>query len=203
MTLRVLVVGSCVTRDVFATFGADDGVDLAGYFARTSLASAFAERSNARYDPARESSPFRRRMVEADLTKVLSTGLTDVAWDLLVVDLIDERFDLIVDGSGGVATRSNELLTGYTASSEDRIVQSGSAEHFERWTAGFQRFVEIVEASSRSADVRINAPRWATVLEDGTPLPSANLEYIARSNLYQDRLVGQAQASSGWPVWSY
>ena len=69
-SLRVFILGSCVSRDAFSL--PSDGLELVGYFARTSLASAFhpqvAPRSLAQLATAIPSS-FQRRMVQADLDK--------------------------------------------------------------------------------------------------------------------------------------
>ncbi len=203
MTLRVLVLGSCVTRDVFAIHADSTDVQLSGYIARTSLGSAFAQRSGAKYDKAREASAFRRRMVEIDMSKQAAGLIGSDSWDVLVLDFVDERFDLVVDAGGGIATVSSEFRTGYVPSREDTFVSSGTTMHFELWRRGLEELASLLARTGKEGQVRINAPAWASGLEDGSVFQNSSAEYILRGNAYQMRLVEEAQRVLNCDVWTY
>ncbi|WP_139784771.1 DUF6270 domain-containing protein [Roseovarius sp. A-2] len=93
MADRIFILGSCVTRDPFATVPND--YSLAGYFCRSSLGSAFAEKpfelSLAQLDPEGVLvSNFQKRMVQCDLQKNIARQLSKLdQTDTVIVDLVD------------------------------------------------------------------------------------------------------------------
>src|SRR5690606_12983426 len=106
--VRVLILGSCVTRDAFARLPEGSPLVVAEYFARSLLASATHPVEVTGVDLDRISSPFQRRVVEWDLTGAFMDALAGgVEWDVLVYDPIDERFDMYEQPAGGRATRSS------------------------------------------------------------------------------------------------
>lgn len=165
---RVLIVGSCVSRDAFALMESSS-LSLFKYIARSSLASAtqavvaggelLASLSNI-------ASPWQRRMVEFDLTRKLPKILTDDdSFDVVLLDLIDERFALSVL-NGTVFTVSNEFrCTGYPLASATLLAY----DHHERmrlWKEGAARFMAL----ARPERVVLNKAFWATHASDGTQL---------------------------------
>jgi hypothetical protein len=100
----VAIFGSCVSRDLFE--GARLRASLGHYGARSSVISAVA--SPVAIDPARVviSSEWQRRCVLADFGKTFFASLEDTHPDWLVIDLIDERFDVLC-ASGSFVTRSS------------------------------------------------------------------------------------------------
>jgi hypothetical protein len=100
----VAIFGSCVSRDLF-----EDGrlrPSLGHYGARSSIISAVA--TPVPIDPARVviSSEWQRRCVLADFGKTFFASLEETRPDWLVIDLIDERFDVLCT-SGSFVTRSS------------------------------------------------------------------------------------------------
>lgn len=94
--MRLAIWGSCVTRDVFEVGAHPFELD---YHARTSWVSqaSMSQPSPVLTPPG---SGFGERMVREDLTKEIVADLVASQPDLLVVDLIDERFDVVqVKGS--------------------------------------------------------------------------------------------------------
>jgi hypothetical protein len=100
----VAIFGSCVTRDLFEDAGLRPS--LGHYGARSSVISAVA--APVALDPARVviSSEWQRRCVLADFEKTFFASLEQARPDWLVVDLIDERFDVLCAG-GSFVTRSS------------------------------------------------------------------------------------------------
>ena len=173
---RIHLYGSCVSRDAFE-FAKHDFV-LAGYIARSSLASAFDNHMpppDIAAETGNIASGFQRRMVHWDLSRHAATLLNETQSDAVLLDLIDERFSLL-DVDGALVTLSVEFSrTGYKADPE-RIIASGSDDHLAAWRRGVHAFFSNVDARK----VIVNRVRWATHDSDGEPLEKQ--EWIARNN---------------------
>lgn len=194
----VFIVGSCVTRDAFELAG--HGYTIVDYVARSSFACSMLGEpfpfGMAALDKQGEvKSNWQRRMVEIDLSRGLRSRLQKVpnpADTLLVVDFIDERFNLY-SLRGALATGSVELQrTGI----EDNIpgitcIRAGTDQHFALWRDGFRAFVARARALGMTPIV--NRARWASASQDGTPFREP-ADYIAASNRYLDRLYAAADA---------
>jgi hypothetical protein len=171
---RVFILGSCVSRDAFRV--PDHGFELAGYIARTSLASAFiatpAPPSMIEAADAIESK-FQRRMVQMDLGKRAAATLRKGGFDFLLLDLIDERFNLARFGGSdripALVTLSKEFsrVCGWGGP----ILVPGSPQYMAAWRRGVGQLLKIVPP----ARILVNRAFWARELEDGTPLPDQAL----------------------------
>ncbi|HEX3004629.1 MAG TPA: DUF6270 domain-containing protein [Angustibacter sp.] len=93
--MKLAIWGSCVTRDVLEV--GDHGFELE-YHARTSWVSQAAAVS-APPVPVPQDGGFGHRMVREDLTKQVVAALVAYQPRLLVLDLIDERFDVVQVGA--------------------------------------------------------------------------------------------------------
>lgn len=191
--IEVFILGSCVSRDAFSL--GDDGVRLSGYLARTSLASAFhsksAPKNFARLAESIESS-FQRRMVLADLNKRAASILNQASFDVLLIDLIDERFNLICVGSGptrsGWYTLSAELSRIHEGNG--RIIAPESEERWEAWKVGVERLLAIVPADK----IILNRAMWAEHATTGESLegPWRVREQNVRLNRMYDYIESSA-----------
>lgn len=105
--MRVSVFGSCVTRDLFE----DPALrpTLVQYASRSSIVSAVADPVPVDERRVRLDSAFQRRCLLEDLNKTFFINLEHAAPDWLVVDLIDERFNLLRTPASFV-TRSSAFL---------------------------------------------------------------------------------------------
>jgi hypothetical protein len=170
-------------------FNYDDGsrFHVVEYFARSSFASAFAEPFDAGNAPSKLSSAFQRRIVSADLDKSLGAALVSRTYDVILIDLIDERFNLLIDGPR-VATISNELVaTGILERSDPqwRACQSGSDQHRQLWMLGWARFRAVLAQIHPAPRLVLHKVRWATRTGNGNDLgPRFPAELIARNNEY-------------------
>ncbi|NHZ64913.1 GNAT family N-acetyltransferase [Massilia genomosp. 1] len=186
----VLILGSCVSRDAFGPHTAAL-FRVAAYVARTSWASAFSEHAFATILLDRIVSPFQRRMVELDTGKGLGALLADIEADIILIDLIDERFDLFMDQHGALCTLSPELLsTGFQPDPGlgQRIV-SGSEQFFTLWEQGWRRLLELLQKNRLLSRVKVNRVFWSTRQEDGSDFGSGyTAEAIARANRFLTRL---------------
>ncbi|MGF6833435.1 hypothetical protein QF015_001604 [Paenarthrobacter sp. TE4293] len=162
----VFIYGSCVSRDPFEN---PSDFELEGYFARSSVGSAFRqppESGTELPDVDVLKSRFQKRMVQADINKSLPGALANSSFDVLVVDFIDERMNTIEIG-GTTITESEELkATGY---SYDLSLSQ------EPWSdSGLARRVEGIKVLTNLVDplkIIVNRVFWATVDTDGVPFP--------------------------------
>ena len=106
---RVAIIGTCVSRDLWRMAGAP--TDDLLYISRTRLPSLFARSPKGLVLPQGAPPGLRpnpARALRADLSK---TGLDEIIRfrpDIVLLDYMDERLDLLV-GEGGVVTASAEL----------------------------------------------------------------------------------------------
>jgi len=194
MAIKTFIFGSCVSRDILNY--QNDEIELVDYFARSSFASMFE------FVPVKDiytknlKSNFQRRTVAADLSKKFSDHINGSLFDLLLLDFIDERFNLFVFENNAMCTLSNELISaGFDPKRElGRIVKSGTDEFFDLWEKGWVQFLSIVDALGCRQKIRINRVFWATMTVEGEDFPTYNKNYILDSNRFLARLytrVGQ------------
>ncbi|VVS96357.1 conserved hypothetical protein [Roseovarius sp. EC-HK134] len=184
--MGVFIFGSCVSRDAFSLIPND--LLLSGYVARSSFGSAFASErfplSIDELDPdCAIQSALQRSMVAIDLDKSAATILTRAApsTDLVIVDFIDERFQLAVAGdtcaTSSVAFREVGKKHGFV------YIPSMEEEHFQRWKQGFRTFLDL--AQSLSLPVVLNAVRLGGASRTGQLIPE--IKYRPLED-YLDRL---------------
>ncbi|MDQ0974579.1 hypothetical protein QFZ31_004457 [Neobacillus niacini] len=103
--VKLNLLGSCVTRDAFSN---QNDFTIKNYFARTSFISIVSEPVKVEMEDINLSSNFQKKSVHQDANKSILTGLLDEPSDYLIIDLIDERFNLAKIGNS-IITMSNEL----------------------------------------------------------------------------------------------
>jgi hypothetical protein len=94
----ISIWGSCVTRDTFELGGSFTG--QLTYHARSSWISQASAVSHQPPTSVPEGTGFAHRMVREDLRNSILESTTDAQPDLVVFDLIDERFDVVKAGAG-------------------------------------------------------------------------------------------------------
>jgi hypothetical protein len=165
---RLFIYGICVSRDAF-TYVDPAQLRLQGYVARASLASAFTAPFAIGERVDRLESAFQRRMVEYDADKRLPELLRANNYDWLLVDFLDERFDLLELGDS-VLTISAELArTGLLRERlpGSRIISRDSARHLELWHRGLTSLANLVSQIDRSERMILLRAPLASRLADG------------------------------------
>ena len=99
MRCKVAILGSCVTRDAFS-FQPSTPWEVTAFVARTSFISMAAPALAADV-PFAAPNPFEARCIRADFDKS-TWSILESEFDYLIIDLIDERFDLWRIGDGVV-----------------------------------------------------------------------------------------------------
>lgn len=159
----VFVLGSCVSRDAFASVETD--MTLVRYVARTSLASAFHRAPAPAQILARLTSidsEWQRRMVEIDLARKLPGLLKATRFDVVLLDLIDERFPLLMLDGVPVTVSTEFKKTGIPENSGERLELSSGAR-MQLWLQGLKRLLAVVDP----AKIIINRVYWASRADDG------------------------------------
>ena len=172
---RILIFGSCVSRDIL-NFAQDQQFEIVDYYARSSLASLGTMPVSMQEEALTKiNSSFQRRMVLRDIRKSFLDDLENQEFDVLLLDLIDERFDLWEIHPGSVVTVSSEFFASGLVTSAQRTstkwIASGSEQHRALWLTGVEKLVATLNVRGILKRVVINKVFWANQFEDGSPLP--------------------------------
>ena len=154
----VSIHGSCVSRDL-AEF---HHYSVANYQARSSICSKGTTRCE--FDSellASIPSNFQRRMVEWDLNKQRFQTRES---DFIILDLIDERFDIYFDGSSCVTRSQAFHQSGVlrTLNEDFARVERGTEIYYELFRNGLEKF-----RSSLDKPLVFHDTRWATHYKEG------------------------------------
>ncbi|MEH6938047.1 DUF6270 domain-containing protein [Bacillus sp. JJ664] len=109
------ILGSCVTRDAFNS--CIDLYEISNYFARTSIMSLVSKSMIIDEAKINLSSSFQIKCIKHDFEKDFFNIIEHNSTDYLIIDFIDERFNLL-KWNESIFTKSNELIT------------SGLSEHY-------------------------------------------------------------------------
>lgn len=184
-TMEILIYGSCVSRDALE-FDSEKRLKLIDYFARSSLASSMSNNVINDIPTHNIHSSFQKRMVENDLNKSILAIIKQSKYDILLVDFIDERFDLWISPDEAVCTVSNEFLSSGFNPPKNEILKSGSEQWFSYWEKGWVSLLNALNQSGNLHKLVINEVYWSKkTASDNNYLPnysSAGID-IANKNL--------------------
>jgi hypothetical protein len=136
-------------------------------------------------------SKFQKRMVERDIRKEFLNDLAGLQFDVLLVDLIDERFNLYVEPEGRACTLSSELLaSGFPGDSDGGSrIPTGSEEFWRLWEAGWLVFVKKLRCLGVLDRLLVNQVFWSSRTENGGNFePQYPSRYIDSANQFLDRM---------------
>jgi len=183
--IKVLILGSCVSRDAFE-FDSSGTFQVVDYYPRTSLASIYACDHKVELKSLPNiSSPFQKKSIERDFNKDFITDLPNIHFDVLLLDLIDDRFDLAEAPNGAYFTVSNELIESGFDFDKCRNINSRSNEKFHIWELGWQKFIKHLASINVLQKLYVNAPYWASTTTDGMPFHE---DYVEENNLLLRRI---------------
>lgn len=191
MSAAIFIVGSCVSRDAL-TQAPEGAFTLVDYFARSSIGSAFSAQPVPDTYSARIDSKFQRRQVHNDFAKTLPDSLKKSAFDLLLMDFIDERFPMFRRLDGGIVTLSTELHSlKFLAAEQGELVQPFSDAHFALWEAGWSAFVEHARRHGYLSKIVLTRAWWAGLSDQGrhiSELANTGDDQIQQANRHLSRL---------------
>lgn len=183
-SIRVFILGSCVSRDAFGDDASSAGLIVQTYLARTSLATLAS--APAPLTPAIDQirSAFQKRMVKADHERQALAVARSGAFDVMLLDLIDERFHLLRRPDGAIVTYSNEYAAVAPRPLAGALITSGSAEHERLWRAGLAQLVAALRESNSLHKVRVNAVFWASADVSGRAIEGFTADQIEKANAF-------------------
>ena len=153
--MNIVILGSCVSRDCFSYLD-DSEINLEKYFARSSIISLASESINKSINAIDLDSNFQKRMVYYDVNKLFYSELEKSNANILLLDFIDERLDVLHIEENKYITYSSEfnrtnnfkkMIKGKRISEEDRV---------ELWKDCFDIFIEKTSKLINLEDIYIN-----------------------------------------------
>lgn len=193
---RLLILGSCVSRDILNFLPDKTQLVLVDYYARCSLASLGARPIDM--PPAVQTirSPFQQRMIERDIRKAFLHDLDGLQFDLLLIDFIDERFSLHVQANGRICTLSSELVSsGFRGDSNGgSVVVSGSDEFLNLWESGWATLCGKLRRLGVLDRLRINQVFWSSRTKSGENYePNFSANQIDSANNFLGRIYDRVR----------
>lgn len=165
MKIRAAIIGSCVSGDPFGPAGHGAGdLELSYFYSRTSFASAVLMPVQIEMDPSLLTSSFQRRMVIQDASKSMFPTVQAGQADVIIIDYVDDRFDLLLGPDGTGLTNSPELKRSrVTHCRTDLARLAPYSPGFENlWEQGWTMFVRLLTENDMVGRVLINRVFWAT-----------------------------------------
>lgn len=207
--VRTFIYGSCVSRDTFE-YLTPGRYELIGYSARQSLISAMSPPEESPLELPPIESAFQERMLREDWESSLPQRLAEVAdsCDLLLWDLCDERLGVYQtsrnrDGHGQdtYATRSVESIrAGVDAHLQKYpLLPFGSVKHRLVFNRSIARYADLLQELDLHRKVILIMPPWATVTEEGVPVPSSFGVTPVRANRLFDAYHSVVKRLTGYP----
>jgi len=166
-SIKIFILSSCVSRDPFSIANADDFAIVA-YHARTSFASLMAPPYIDEKILSNIVSPFQRRMVCADTAKTVLQEVQNKDYDVLLIDLIEERYDLSVHGDS-IHTRSYEYTNALYHPNDYKILGKYTEDKFEYWKKGFDTFLSFLHDKGSAEKMVINKAFWTEKFASSVP----------------------------------
>ena len=183
--MHVAIFGSCVTRDLFENGALRPA--LAHYASRSSIISVVADPVALEERDVPLDSAYQRRAVLADFNKTFFPDLRALDPDWVVVDLIDERFNVLRTGASFVTESSAFASAGLRSAerfgfSTVRRLTGEADELFARAAPTFvERLTEIVPPER----VILHRGLWLTSFRRGDAVedfPEPRLSYARHNN---------------------
>jgi hypothetical protein len=188
--MTTVLIGSCVTRDVYTIEKLQQPSDF-HFFARMSFATMFTDAFSIPVEAT--SSPWQNKMLAIETNKSLPYVLQKLRPDIIVLDLIDERFDIYEYGSSRLNVGAEFISAGIKNIAPNRIIPRLSNEALSLWKDGVDNFANLI--ATFSPRIFIHCARWATQYRDGSHVrdfPEAPLilpDLTAKLGDHNDRLL--------------
>lgn len=167
--LRIALQGSAATRDAFDLPEAA-AFDLVAYTAQSGLGSFMGRRPEV-IDPdySRIGTEAGRRLVRADIEKLGRKRLRSTPFDVLVLDLIDERLPMARFAEGGVATVSTEFRQLGISLQNFTKIHAHTEESWQLWEAGWDTLRRLLDQIGAREKTVVHRAHWAARATDGSP----------------------------------
>lgn len=191
--MRVAVLGSCVTRDLFE-FDVPRllGTDIPLYISRATAASIMGQAITKEMLPAGYVIPesgFDARRFSHDLNKTQLSSLTQVEWDALLVDFVDERHATFVyeDMALTFSTHSAGLISEWLKQGVGQLLTPSKLNAYQRAIRAASSLGHYLKTVMKDRPLILHPATLAThYLHSGvpTPFPEETQKKIKLFNLY-------------------
>lgn len=183
--MKVAIFGSCVTRDLFEHPALRPC--LAHYASRSSVISAVADPVPLDEGEVTLESAYQRRAVLADFNKTFFPDLRALEPDWVVVDLVDERFNVLRTDGSFVTESSAFASAGLGTAERFRFspVRRLTGEAEQLFVAAADSFVERLTQIVSSERVILHRGLWLTRFRRGEAVedfPEPRLTYAQHNN---------------------
>jgi hypothetical protein len=189
---KVLIFGSCVSRDAFE-YAEPGEFEIIGYYARSSLASLATQPKIDKEILKKIESKFQRKMVEADMAKTFWQVLDEAEFDIFVMDFIDERFHLLEQNDGAISTISTEYKNALNGEMPGHQISNMSDKKFELWAKSFQKLIGKLTHRKIVTKLVINKVFWSNKTDSGASISGFTLEQINNTNAFLNKLYLEAE----------
>lgn len=148
--------GSCIARDVIEVGLERSLLATPTCFARSSVASLASAPVIDEALLARIASPYQERCVRADMDKSFLHVLAEEEFDVLLIDLAEERYPLLETDTGQLLTLSDEYIAHTHASLlQGTLIESGTARYYEKWHQGWYYIETLLKQRNLLSKVRV------------------------------------------------
>ncbi|MGP5646295.1 DUF6270 domain-containing protein [Psychrobacter celer] len=183
--MKFRVYGGCVSRDIF-NFNDSDDLKVVGYNARSSLATLSPDNvakkiSDKNYEALSFiESDFQRRMVESDFNNSILESISNNNYDILLIDLMVDRFNL------GVL--EDKLITVSTSFALSKIkpesfIKTHSEQFLSEWYKGVENFLSVIDKTVGREKIKLNKIYWADRATDEKHTVEINKRWdVAKNN---------------------
>lgn len=180
-----MIFGSCVSRDPFDRPATK--LEINDYFARSSFASLSGAPFSGELNLESIQSNFQRRMIQRDAQKTIIQEFKKNEFDLLLIDLIDDRFDLLILPDGQTITLSAELrktIKEQQITPKAKTLKAFSKDYLDLWRIGYKKFIEVIKENKSIGKIYINAASWAPIDDRGNQFDERTSTLINEANRY-------------------
>lgn len=166
---KIGILGSCVSRDAFEF---DNGkYDLKGsYFARSSIASMMSSPVEFEQSDIKVENQWLRWVLVNDFQKTVVQQLKTKNLDCLIIDLIDERFDLLkiddgfLNGSDELFKACKEFIENHESVT---CIKRDSTQVHELFAESAGKFAKILNEEFADLPIIIHKALCSTLYTDG------------------------------------
>ncbi|HWU14695.1 MAG TPA: DUF6270 domain-containing protein [Caulobacter sp.] len=184
--MRVAILGSCVTRDIFG-LTPRAGWSVECYLARQSMIALNTPPVQPDFSTARPpETPWRGETVALNASKRVFEKLRDTDFDCLVVDMIDERCACLATADGRLVTYSPELQE---ATDGTPFLERNGLEllvdawpYMDQREAALDAFAEGLRKACRGRPLVLHEAYWALRSVAGETTINYDINWVARNN---------------------
>ena len=163
MNKEIDIFGSCVTRDAFNSPQASN-YTMNQYFARTSLISLYSPSLDIKKEGINLDSQFQQRIVFFDLNKVFRSHIATSNTSFLLIDFIDERFD-VLKHRDSFLTKSSEYQRSNLPNILNTQIVEKDDKYFQMWEHAAQKLIKDI-SHRKSNSVVLHHAYWRKEYRD-------------------------------------